>query len=125
MYERQLSGARMVYVQRALFADCVEKLRNSDIAIFLPKPVMLRGQMRSFVRPRGRPFERRKANLAEPLAPKIWSPWMAKNFVTQTEKQSFSTQSARSDFHIAAQIGENGVNLDNPRTNLQLVYRTS
>jgi len=52
--------------------------------------------MRSFVRRRGLPHERRKANLAEPHAPRSWSPWTAKKFVTQPEKQSFSTQSAYS-----------------------------
>jgi hypothetical protein len=78
--------------ERLVWADFVEKLRNSDIAIFGQKPIILRNQVRSFVRRRELACERRKANLAEPLATKSSSSCKAKKFAVRSHKRSFSTE---------------------------------
>jgi hypothetical protein len=52
--------------------------------------------MKSFLRRRELVHERRKANLAEPLATRILLPCTARNVVHLTLKRSFSTQSDHS-----------------------------
>ena len=85
-------------------ADCVEKLGNSDSAIFGQKPIKPRSQMRSFRRRRELTHEWRKANLAEPVATKSWSACTArkstraKNGVFNTIGSKLPCGSAAPDF---------------------------
>ena len=44
--------------------------------------------------------ELRKANLADPLATKFWSPCMARDFTYPALKPSFSTQSAETGLSL-------------------------
>jgi hypothetical protein len=53
-----------------LRADCVEKLQFSDVVIFRKGPEIQKSQMRTAIRRSELPYERQKAKLAEPLAPK-------------------------------------------------------
>jgi hypothetical protein len=59
--------------------------------------------MRLLVRRRELAHEQRKANLADPLAAKGSSACTVKNLTDQSQKQSFSTQSAlyRHSLHVA------------------------
>lgn len=71
------------------------KTQKFNIAIFGQKPIIPKSQMRSFVRGRELAHERRRASLAEPFATKSLSACTAKNFINQSQKRSFSTQSAQ------------------------------
>ena len=61
-------------------ADCVEKLRILDAAIFRKEPLMPKSQMRSVMRRSEMAHERQKTNLAEPLVSKSWLRCTDKNF---------------------------------------------
>ena len=61
-------------------ADCVEKLRILDAAIFRKEPLMPKSQMRSVMRRSELAHERQKTNLAEPLVSKSWLRCTDKNF---------------------------------------------
>ena len=60
-------------------ADCVEKLRISDVVIFRKEPMIPKSQMRFTMRLSELSHERQKANLAEPLASENWSHCTNKN----------------------------------------------
>jgi len=66
--------------ERQLSADCVEKLRISDVMIFRREPEIGKSQVISAMRRSELPHERQKTNLAELLASKSWSRRTGKNF---------------------------------------------
>ena len=65
-----LKQANSDELQASWWADCVEKLRISDVAVFRKRPAIRKSQMRFANRRCELLDERYKANLAEPLASK-------------------------------------------------------
>tara|TARA_R110000787_G_scaffold221052_2_gene329775 strand:+ start:286 stop:612 length:327 start_codon:yes stop_codon:yes gene_type:complete len=74
MQQRFRGGAAGIYAASARsgtfefagWADCVEKLENSNIAIFRQKPITTRSQIRSFFRRGELAYGRWEVNLADP-----------------------------------------------------------
>ena len=86
----------------AIWADCVEKLRISDVASFRKEPVIRKSQMGSAKRRSELPHERHKTNLAKPLASKCWSRRTDKNFTDFAKNRVLNSIRTKQAFGKAA-----------------------